>query len=190
MKVIRSIKIVIVIIIVIIVGLYKDSRRNIYLGRDFSISAVKKSSQGDTSYDMYCSLPRRKWGRLIKNDTDIDSTEIFFKDNKKQWQNISEFETYILLDTAEKYIDEEYTEGDTEIKNEKNECYVVTYNSYTNFGKEKSLINVYADPHEAGYIYQIIAFEYYLHKYFWAFITAVIILSVTVFFIKRKKKPS
>ena len=188
-KIIKSIPILTAIVIIpLSAELYKDSRRFIYAGRSIGISAVKKSSQKNTSYDMQCSLPYREWGRVIKNDPERYPTEYITEEREKLWQNLSELDTYILLDLAEKYIDEEYyVYPEIKVRAVNNDCYVVTYNKYTNYGKEKSCIKVCVDPREAGYIYQIMAFEYYLHKYYWGLIIGCIILPVTVFIIIKRK---
>lgn len=188
-KILRAVIITVCIVIIpVSMSIYKNSRREKYAGRNCRIAAVKKTAEETTTYEMYCSMPERKWGRVIKNNPENFYSEYIPKESNKLWKNLSEFDTYVLLDIAEKYIDEEYhVFPEAKVKAANNKCYVITYGKYNNYGAEKSTIKVAVNPREMGYIYQIIAFEYYFHKYFLTLIVGAILLAVILGVIAKRK---
>jgi hypothetical protein len=91
---------VIIVIIPVSLSVYNDSHREKYAGKNCRISAVKKTAEDTTIYEMYCSMPERTWGRVIKNAPDHFSTTYIPEERAKLFKELSEFETYVLLDIA------------------------------------------------------------------------------------------
>ena len=190
LKVIRVLVLIVVIVIIpLSISIYNDSRREKYDGRVFHISAQKCSPDKNTVYfEMYCTMWESNRGSVIKNDPQHFDTEFLPEERAKLFKKLSEFDTYILLDLAEKYIDEGwYVYPEAKVKAAKNEYYILSYYSSTNDGREKTLRKFAENPREMGYIYQIIAFEYYFHNYFWTLIVGAILLAVILGVISKRK---
>ncbi len=127
-----------------------------------------------------------KTGSILK-DPDQWNMDYDPKAYKKAWVDLTPFETYLLFDLAEKYVDEDkFYYPEYKNANFFKKGYYIIEDEVQLSGAGKHKYKIGAKPHETAFIYQIVVFLYYFHKYFWFILSAIVILTALCFTVKKR----